>query len=50
VLYLTPPAALHSEVVIRIERDHDRLKWVDVFGGKSVVYPTVVEDAFNLLY
>jgi putative cell wall-binding protein len=50
VLYLTPPDALHSEVVIRIERDHDRLKWVDVFGGKSVVYPTVVEDAFNLLY
>jgi putative cell wall-binding protein len=50
VLYLTPPNVLHSEVVMRIERDHTLLKWVDVFGGKSVVYPTVVEDVFNLLY
>jgi putative cell wall-binding protein len=49
VLYLTPPDVLHSEVVMRIERDHSKVKWVDVLGGKSVVYPTVVTSLFNAL-
>jgi hypothetical protein len=49
VLLLTPKDALGKDAAGHISRVGGQLQWVDVYGGKSSVWPAVVQDVYDAL-